>query len=103
MTSSKRIEAALDAVLAEVEQELRTMPERRTADTYERLAELHAREAECWNAYVEFARGRLVWLAATAAADRARQLANHYAARAAALLQDAGALWPSEFVRREVA
>lgn len=101
--TAAQIEEALDAVLADVEYELRTPPERRTAEVYERLALLHQQEAEAWKAYLELCNRRVGWTAACAAADRAHRLATRYEHKAVALLQDSGQLWPTEYVSSEVA
>lgn len=101
--TAAQVEDVLDAVLAGIEYELRTPPERRTADTYERLALLHRQEAQAWNAYVETLRRRVAWTAGCAAADRAHRLAAGYEHKAVALLQDSGQLWPAEYVAGEVA
>lgn len=93
-----QVEDELTHVLAEIELALRTAPELRTADTYKQLAALHKHETTCWNTYITLTNKRLSWLAASAAADRARHLMQHYEGRAAALLQDAGELWPAEYV-----
>lgn len=98
LTAMEQIEATLTVVLDGIEQELRTPPELRGPETYERLAGLHRREAACWKAYLEATGRRMAWLAASAAADRAHQLAECYQSKAAGLLQDSGQLWPAEFV-----
>lgn len=101
--TAAQIEEALDAVLADIEYELRTPPEQRGADTYERLALLHRQEALAWKAYLETLKRRVAWTAACAAADRAHRLAAGYEHKAVALLQDSGQLWPAEYVVGEVA
>ena len=101
--TAAQIEEALDAALSDIEHELRTPPERRTADTYERLALLHRQEAQAWQAYLELAHRRVAWTAACAAADRSHRLATRYEHKAVALLQDSGQLWPIEYVAGEVA
>ncbi|MGH9161886.1 MAG: hypothetical protein ACRD2X_18120 [Vicinamibacteraceae bacterium] len=101
--TTAQIEEALDAVMAEVERELWVPRERRTAQTYERLAALHHQEASYWKDYLEMSRSRVAWMAAGAAADRAHQLSERYARQAVALLQDLGELWPSEHTAWEAA
>lgn len=74
--------------------------ERRDAGTYERLAELHRREAGYWKAYLESTTSRVAWMAAAAAADRARMLARRAELTAITLLQDSGQLVPAEQVTK---
>lgn len=72
-------------------------------EKYECLAELHRSEAECWKQYFESRRDRMGWLAACAAADRSRCLARFWdgqATRETELLQNQGALLPSEMIAR---
>lgn len=82
----KQIEQALDTVYDGIARELDTTePAERDAATYRRIADLHHVESACWNNYLTIAKTRLTWLAASAAADRANQLATNYRASAAAL------------------
>lgn len=81
----KEIEQRLTAIFTEIDHELGTPPDGRDAGTYQRLADLHRREASWWKEYLTAAKARLTWLAASAAADRAHQLATRYQFTATAM------------------
>lgn len=86
LSQVKQIEQALDTVYDGIARELDTTgPAERDAATYRRLADLHRAESDCWKRYLTIAKTRLTWLAASAAADRANQLATNYRASAAAM------------------
>lgn len=72
------IEHNLNEIQRRLDHELSTPQTGRDAATYQHLADLHRSEARWWKEYLATARVRLAWLAASAAADRAHQLAVRY-------------------------
>lgn len=79
MHGTHEITQGLDEVYAELQVVLRR-PD--GVDKFARLSLLHEREAAYWRRMFESSQSRLGWLAAAAAGERARTLAEYWANRA---------------------
>lgn len=83
----KTIEHNLNEIYRRLDRELGTPSVGRDVAANRRLADLHRSDAPWWKECLATAKVRLAWLAASAAADRAHQLAMRHQEVADALAQ----------------